>query len=225
MRETLAYVAEHASDVVDSSRKADAELARWSREGSPDIGIRGRIVSDPREEEVLVETVVPGDAGTRAEAGLPKGLWRTGVVRPVRMPVLDRFEPALTRKVPLGYVLREDAAAALAPLLALHGIEIERLADTAATVVQPFVVQGWDSGPRFQNHLETTLRGRYEAEKSRQLPAGTAVVWTSQPRGLLAVYLLEPESDDGAVTWNFVDRLLLRDSEFPIVRIVRREAR
>ncbi len=172
-----------------------------------------------------MEIVEASSAAVQLERGLPKGMRRTGKSRAVRMPVLDRFEATLTRKLPAGYVLREDAAAALSPLLALHGVRVDRLPSGETAVVQPFIVESWESGPRFQNHRETTLRGRYEVEASRELPAGAAVVWTGQPRGLLAMYLLEPESDDGVVTWNFVDHLLARDREFAVLRIVRRAAR
>jgi hypothetical protein len=227
LREVLGYVAEHADDVVASSRNADAELARWSRGTSPDIGLRARITAERREDDVLVEIVEPAGPGVHTEPGLPKGVRRTGTARPVKMPVLDRFEATLTRKLPLGYVLREDAVTAVAPLLALHGIKIDRLSSEgdAAFTVQPFVVQGWDSGPRFQNHFETTVRGRYESEKVRSLPPGAAVVWTDEPRGLVAMYLLEPESDDSVVTWNLLDGLLARETEFPFLRVVRREAK
>jgi hypothetical protein len=227
LREVLAYVAEHASDVVATSRNADAEVARLCQGPSPDVGLRARITAERREDDVLVETVEAVAAGFRTEPGLPKGVRRTGAVRRVRMPVLDRFEATLTRKLPLGYVLREDAAAAVAPLLTMHGIQIERLSSEggSSVTVEPFIVQSWENGPRFQNHFETTVRGRFAGEKALVLPAGTAVVWTNQPRGLLAMYLLEPESDDGIVTWNFLDGLLARETEFPVVRVVRRDAK
>ena len=37
-------------------------------------------------------------------------------------------------------------------------------------------------------------------------PKGTLVVRTAQALGRLAAYLLEPESDDGLLVWNFFDR-------------------
>jgi hypothetical protein len=221
LREVLGYVAEHAGEVLASSRNADADIVRWSDGSSPDIGIRARITAERREEDVLVEIVERTDAGVRVEAGMPMGMQRSGAARPVRMPVLDRFDATLTRKLPVAYVLRDDALAAVGPLLALHGIRIDRWSSENGerATVQPFVVEDWNSGPRFQNHHETTLRGRYEAETTRSIPVGAAVVWTGQPLGLLAMYLLEPESDDGAVTWNFLDGALGRQKEFPILRV------
>ena len=51
--------------------------------------------------------------------------------------------------------------------------------------------------------------------------AGTLVVRTAQPLGNLAVYLLEPRSEDGLATWNFFDeglkdrRAISRSSRLP----------
>jgi hypothetical protein len=36
---------------------------------------------------------------------------------------------------------------------------------------------------------------------------------------VLAAYLLEPASEDGLVTWNFFDRELQPQLEYPIVRV------
>ena len=38
---------------------------------------------------------------------------------------------------------------------------------------------------------------------------GALVIRTAQPLGSLAAYLLEPESDDGFLVWNFFDRYLV----------------
>ena len=50
-------------------------------------------------------------------------------------------------------------------------------------------------------------------------PVGTYIVSTAQPLGALAVYLLEPESDDGLVTWNTLDGMVRRGADFPVVRL------
>ncbi|HYV29292.1 MAG TPA: hypothetical protein VFA77_17285 [Candidatus Eisenbacteria bacterium] len=41
---------------------------------------------------------------------------------------------------------------------------------------------------------------------------------TAQPLGILAAYLLEPESDDGLVTWNFFDAFLEPGKVYPIYK-------
>ena len=41
-----------------------------------------------------------------------------------------------------------------------------------------------------------------------EFPAGTFYVSTAQPLAGVAAYLLEAESDDGLLYWNFLDRYL-----------------
>ncbi len=48
------------------------------------------------------------------------------------------------------------------------------------------------------------------------VPAGTLVVRTAQPLGTLAVYLLEPRSEDGLAAWNFFDADLKAGGDFPV---------
>ena len=57
----------------------------------------------------------------------------------------------------------------------------------------------------YQGHRTNAVKGEYAVEK-REFPKGTLVVRTAQALGRLAAYLLEPESDDGLLVWNFFDR-------------------
>ena len=42
---------------------------------------------------------------------------------------------------------------------------------------------------------------------------------TAQPLGILAVYLLEPQSDDGLVTWNFFDHAIRPGGLYPVFKV------
>jgi len=48
------------------------------------------------------------------------------------------------------------------------------------------------------------------------------LVRAGQPLSILSLYLLEPQSDDGLVTWNFLDEWLQPGGRYPIGRIVDR---
>lgn len=98
--------------------------------------------------------------------------------------------------------------AGIAAKLAQHGIAVERLAEPAELEVEVFMLSELKGSERpFQGHRTNQVKGRAAVER-RAFAAGTLVVRTAQPLGLLAAYLLEPESDDGLVTWNFFDRYL-----------------
>jgi hypothetical protein len=70
----------------------------------------------------------------------------------------------------------------------------------------------------FQGHHEVRLKGHWE-RGLQTLPPKSFIVSTAQARGALVVYLLEPESDDGATTWNFFDKELQKGGRFPVKRI------
>ena len=57
----------------------------------------------------------------------------------------------------------------------------------------------------YQGHRINTVKGEAAVEK-REFPRGTWLVRMAQPLGRLAAYLLEPESDDGLLVWNYFDR-------------------
>ena len=70
----------------------------------------------------------------------------------------------------------------------------------------------------FQLHKTVTVDATSRKE-SRKIAAGTFLVKTAQPLGSLAVYLLEPQSEDGLTTWNFFDESLVEGKDFPVLRL------
>jgi hypothetical protein len=70
----------------------------------------------------------------------------------------------------------------------------------------------------FEGHRTVTTEGNWAA-RDAAVVSGWYYVSTRQRLGVLAAYILEPESDDGVVTWNFMDRDLRRGSEYPFLRV------
>ena len=74
--------------------------------------------------------------------------------------------------------------------------------------VESFAVTEITASDRLNNgHYTNTIAGEVELE-AKKFPIGTYYVSTAQPLANVAAYLLEPESDDGLVFWNFFDRYL-----------------
>ena len=69
----------------------------------------------------------------------------------------------------------------------------------------------------FQGHHATSIKGTFERRNS-DVPAGSLVIPTKQPLGRLVFYLLEPESDDGLTTWNFLDSALKVGASHPVLK-------
>lgn len=219
--ELLSYVAESAEDVFDLSREADTRTTGWGNApgSGPSIPIRSTIKS-VKSGPVRVEDVVRTGDSTRYEAGLPRGVKRSGTVRTVTMPIYDRFAPSLSVPLPYAYSFQQDVADSLQKRLAMHGILVEQLDEPVETSVSAFAIDSTTTEARpFQNHHERRIFGVWGAPSTRTLPAGSYVVLSGQPLGILATYLLEPESDDGFVDWNVLDPWTSAHT-FPVVRIV-----
>ena len=218
--EILSLVAERANAIRSLSRRADRQPLAWGR--SPDslqiVAVRSELAATPNAMEVLKEDVDRTGDSSLTQAGVPRGQRRTGRIRPVRMPVYDRFVSTLDRTPPALYVIAPEDTAVVS-LLRLHGIRVER-SDTAWTARgEAFRIDSIITSPRvFQGHHEVRLNGRWERGLQR-LPAKSFFVSTAQPRGALIVYLLEPESDDGFATWNFFDSRMQKGGVFPVKRV------
>jgi hypothetical protein len=101
-----------------------------------------------------------------------------------------------------------------------HGIAVEELTTPLTVEVEVMTIGNVTRAQRaFQKHQEVKITGEYKKERMT-LPAGTIMVRTAQPLGLLVCYLLEPESDDGLVDWNFFDAYLEAGKTFPVYKLM-----
>jgi hypothetical protein len=222
VREILSLAAERGPEIVARSRAADAAPAEWlaARSGAvPEVPVRARLSRAPRQDDVVVEPLERLRDSTVTEPGVPAGVRRSGRLIPMRMPVYDRFEPTLSRRPPVAYALGPTELEAVR-LLREHGVVVERLTEDARAAGEVFDIDSAVAAPRlFQGHHEMTVGGRWRRGE-RILPGGSFVVPVAQPLGVLAMVLLEPESDDGLTTWNVFDRELQRGASHPVIRIL-----
>jgi len=220
VQEVLSLVAEKAPAILALSARADEQQLSWARsvDSVQMIPIRSELIAHPPMGDVIAETLEKTDSGS-TEPGVKKGYRRTGHYTTVRMPLYVRFTPTLERVPPSAYAF-PAADSAIARVLGLHGLEVQKLNRDWSGTVESFLIDSVVPSPRaFQGHHEMRLRGTWTRE-TRTIAAGSYIVRPAQKHGLLAVYLLEPESDDGLVDWNFFDSELARGKPFPIVRIV-----
>ena len=134
-------------------------------------------------------------------------------------------EATLTVPRPTAYLVPADLPRVV-DLLQAHGIELNRL-DAAerrnVTIdrVDQLKVTPTPSSPRYAGDNPVDITATTTRTESREIPAGNWLVPTSQPLGSLAVYLLEPRSDDGVATWNLLEDTVAIDRDFPILKINR----
>ncbi len=218
--EILLYVAACGPEVVALCREADADAARLGLAGTPrPLGVAYRIVPLPEPVEILVGEVTKR---TNPRTGFAMTAMVEDKFTPVRMPDYGAFAATRTVPVPAAYLFRDEPG--LRPvrdLLLLHGVAVEALTAPAELEVEAFAIESVRRNERsFQKHREMKLTGQPRAERAA-FPAGTYLVRSAQPLAALAAYLLDPESDDGVVTWNLVDAYLAPGKLAPISRLTK----
>lgn len=126
-----------------------------------------------------------------------------------------------TRKaiIPVRYYI-PDSLKEVITLLHDHGILLTKMKESKKLSVQQFAIKENKQAEReFQKHKMRTLEGTFET-KELNIPSGSLVVEMNQPLSRLAFYLLEPESEDGAVAWNFMDKYLGDGKYYPIYKSI-----
>ena len=95
-------------------------------------------------------------------------------------------------------------------LLRLHGIAFETL--TAPRILSLDMVRV--AGPKIkaadEGHVPLEADGYVHALRQETFPAGSVRVPSTQPLSLLAAAMLEPESPDSLLAWNFFPEILMR---------------
>lgn len=216
VREILSATARHSAEIERVKSTADNVQ-------EPEVPIRSRLTTKPFEAPIPFEVLRHiGDSST-TQAGVPKGIRRTGRLITQVMPVYDRFEPTLTVSRPDAYVLPNDTT--ITALLRRHGLTVKPLSIAAASrSTSLFIVDSIIIAPHaFQGHRETRVTGRWSTPTAPDVVSGIVsgyvMVSATGRFGPLAAYLLEPESDDGLVDWNFFDADLKTGKPFPVIRL------
>jgi len=222
VRAILQYLADHAGEVMSLVREADKRAAETGTTASNEegFGISFELKASPKPVEILVssvtKTVDPRTNKPRFQA--------TGESRAVKMTEYGEFQPARRIKPPAAYLLKPEQKD-LIKLLQSHGIVVEATMKDETLEVEQYSIKKLDRAQRaFQGHRETRLTVS-AGDAQEKFPAGSFIVSTHQPKAALIFYLLEPESDDGLVNWNYLDQELDRavkeggSAVYPVYRL------
>jgi len=171
MLETLKHVAAHRDEVV--------QTVAMSRTPRNRIAIRYGLERFKEPVEILTRT-------PRTLEGSPCSL---------TLPYLGRFVGTTVVDRPEAYLVPER----MAGHLRLHGLTLQPAMGTFEVEVPIVEALGTAGGRAI---LEAAAIGELSVSwrrEARAVPPGWSLVPTDQPLGAIAVYLCEPESDDGAV--------------------------
>jgi hypothetical protein len=189
--EALTYVTAHADDVV--------QVVASSKQPRDKIAVRSKL--EAFAEPIEIPTMTP-----RTPEGAPTSVKVKYLANFVGSTVVDR---------PAAYVVPAHVGAHLRQ----HGLQVEDASGTQDVQIAKVVGFGSEGGRKILEaakvgEVNVTWRG------GKRDAQGMMIVRTDQPLGAIAVYLCEPESDDGVVENDLVAAPGVGD-DFPIWRVDR----
>lgn len=205
---TLDYAAEHRDEIRSLIDTADRSAILAGRTGAA-IHLRSKAVPFPKKVTVLgYET----DSDAESAEAKPHDY---------QVDFVNLFVPTLSVNRPRAYAL-PPSLTRITDQLRLHGIRFHTLAKpTGFIATESYRIDGFTRADKpFQGHLLISDVEVTGVPAVISLPAGTVIVPTDQPLGTLASYLLEPQSTDGLVAWNFLDDHLSPGARYPIIRVI-----
>jgi len=114
------------------------------------------------------------------------------------------FKDTVQATLPRGYII-PAAFANIAEHARKLGATVTQLEKKTVFEGQQFMVEKFTKATRkFEGHFMASAEGRYEqVEKTAE--KGDYIIDLAQPLANLIFYMLEPQSDDGLLLWNFFD--------------------
>jgi dipeptidyl-peptidase-4 len=201
----LEYAAENKDAIKEMLNTADQRLIH--REST--IGVADSFALEyegvPTPEKITIKAIeadtIPG----------MKGYWsykQSDRKRTVTVDYIADYFATKSIKMPYAYILAVPDREVL-DLFKAHGIEVEKINEKVALNVEQFNISELKPTNRpYQGHYMNNIDGEFEI-LNKEFDPGAYLVKTAQPLGNLAAYLFEPQSDDGLVKWNYLDRYLV----------------
>ena len=115
------------------------------------------------------------------------------------------FTATVEAVLPKGYIIPAEFSN-IVEHLRKHGAKVEELTKNMRFEGEVFTATAINRSRRpFEKHNMATLEGEF-SEATRKFGKGDYWVDLAQPLANLIFYMLEPQSDDGLVNWNFFDK-------------------
>jgi len=217
------YITHHRTEIRQLLKEADTRTVQRGLDPTVKDSFAIQYVVRPLPEKVTVKTF---EAELLIDENGRRRYRKSDNQKTVTIPYFIDYYPTANVKFPFAYLLTIHDPVII-DLLKIHGIKIEELSEPAKIEAERFEISDLRGASRLnQGHYTNTIKGKF-IRGTTDFPKGTIVIRTAQPLANIAAYLLEPQSNDGLVTWNFLDRYLVPQwgtgyNPFPVYKIIDR---
>jgi hypothetical protein len=201
----LEYCHAHTDEITQLIRQADQKTVRRGLHPSEKDTVAVEYDLQPLKEKV---TVLGYEMEVIEKEGSRPRIKRTDKPKAYTVPFFTDFVPKRSVSFPFAYLIPTANPEIIHKLLQ-HGLLVEKLIKSTKLEVESFHITEIKGAQRlYQGHRMNSVKGEYKLEE-KEFPVGTLFIPTAQPLANVAAYLLEPESDDGLLVWNFFDRYVV----------------
>lgn len=220
--EILDYCNKHGKEIMQINHDADLAAVKnvLDNAGKVKKGVRYKMV--PTAQKLNGFRTYDYTPFFRADGS--KTLVKKGnIVTYDSVTYYGEFKDTVQSTLPRGYII-PAAQSAIADQLIKQGATVTKLEKDEKLGGEIFTVEKYDRSTRkFEGHNMASAEGKFEAA-TRIAKKGDYMVDLAQPLANLIFYMLEPQSDDGLLTWNFFDNYFDQNGvstkpvEFPIFK-------
>jgi hypothetical protein len=220
--EILDHCNKNAKQIIRINRDAEAAAIRnvTVNAGKIKKGVRFKMV--PAKQKLNGFRTYDYNPFTKAD-GSTSWLKTGRIVTYDSVAYYGAFKDTVQSTLPRGYII----PAALKPIadhLAKMGVRVERLTTDETLNGEIFTIEKFTKSSRkFEGHFMASAEGKFQPA-ARRASRDDYKIDLAQPLANLIFYLLEPQSDDGLLVWNFFDDYLEKNEvnkkpvEFPIFK-------
>jgi hypothetical protein len=164
---------------------------------------------------------------TRTDSAISGGKWvqyDPAKPRALDVPVRDELKTTHSAVAPAAYLIPVQWQDAIARLDA-HGIAYTRLGSDARVSAETyrFDKAEWATKP-FEGRIAIATLAHHLERGSFDVPAGSVLALTSQPRGDILMHLMEPDAPDALLRWGFFNAVF-EQKEYAEPRVLEKMAR
>lgn len=217
------FAASHAGEIKTLIHEADQKTIERGMNPTPNDSFPISYVGKPIQDKVTIKTY---EVDVVADAEGRETYKKSDRKKTVQVPYTARYDATLSVKFPFAYLVSVSDPLVI-NILRKHGVQVSQLTKSQVFDVEVFKMTELKAENKLnQGHFNQTASGTWITEHM-EFKAGTFVVRTAQPLANVASYLLEPQSNDGLLKWNFLDRYLVPQwgrgfNPFPVYKIQKR---
>jgi len=205
LRSILDYASANSTEIKLKIKEADERTILRGENNMPTDSFAIEFKAYPTPEKIFIKAyeadTIPGI----------KGYWRYKQSNRQRNVTVDYYAdyfPTKSISIPYAYIIDVNDKEVI-DNIKTHGIKIERLKNNMELSVEQFTFSTIEPNKRLnQGHYTNKINGSFETV-DKDFQKGTIIIKTAQPLGWMVSYLLEPQTNDGLLYWNYFDKYLV----------------